>query len=726
MEIMSNNSVKLNNKQEEAVLHYGSPLLILAGAGSGKTFVITSKIHHYITEKNIDPSSVLAITFTNKASKEMKERISKRLPDLSPANSPYIGTFHAFCSDVLRRHFNQLGGSNSFIIFDAYEQLKLMKQLVKSLNIDSKLYPESSVLSSIDRLKNDAIDSKTYASMTSDHRFDATVSTLYTAYQDALWKNKAVDFNDLILHTLTLFKTFPDVLSQYQERYTHLLVDEYQDTNNMQHELVRMFASKNRNITLVGDFDQNIYSWRGANIDHILNFEKEFQGSQIIKLEQNYRSTNKILEASNHLIKHNRKRLEKNLWTDNHDGHPLMSFTSQNEMEDAQYIVNEIRRLKQRGCSLNEMVVLYRINALSRNFEEALTKDQIPYRLVGGVSFFDRKEIKDIIGYLRLLHNVHDSMSFTRICNVPNRALGLTSVKRLLEQSEKHGISIYDLVRSDKLDLPSRAYKIVVQFFDMIDQLRDELSKLQTDKLGTIIKRIMELSGYEQMLKSENTLTSMDRLENLLELISYARQEEMELSEFLAKLSLTSDIDKADDQSQEAVTLMTMHTAKGLEFDFVFIPGFEEGILPHYRAKNNDSELEEERRLCYVAITRARKKVYLTHCVKRTLFGESRSQVTSRFLKEIPNHLLLHKSSDSIEQRLKESLSGGSKLNATDIGFKKQPEQAFQVGEKVSHAIWGDGFINAIEGQGGDAIIHLNFEGLEKKLIAKYAPLKRV
>ena len=710
---------QLNKQQVIAINHFGTPLMIVAGAGSGKTTVITQKMLHLIEKLGFPGDQILAITFTNKASREMSDRIKALCTGAEKI--PYISTFHAFCGDVLRRNFNKIGGSNNFVIFDSSDQKRLVKQILKEKKIDEKQVRPESILSRIERLKTHLIGYRAYKNNPQKHQFDPELAAIYEAYQLTLWHSKAVDFGDMIFWVNVLFKQCPEVLDRYQEQYKYILIDEYQDTNYAQYMLVKSLASKYQNLTVVGDFDQNIYSWRGANIKNMINFEADYTEATTILLEQNYRSTKRILQAANAVIKHNDNRKEKSLWTENNEGEKLIRFSAKNEFNEAEFITNSIKTHNKKGDALNHMVILFRMNALSRVIEDQLTKASLPYRVVGGTKFFDRKEIKDLIAYLRIVHNPHDNFAFQRIANVPARDIGKLTIDRLVAWSDQKKRSIYNLVKSnEEMPVSIRAKSAVQSFFSKLDQIHCIYDSLKTDKIAQLCEAVLEVSEYNKMLLNENSLKGQERYENLMEFKSLAREEEMDLGEFLNKMALNTDLDQHK-IAEDAVTLMTLHNAKGLEYKHVYICALEEGVLPHYRSLNEKDELEEERRLCYVGITRGKQYVTLSSCDQRTMFGNMKIQKPSRFFDEIPNELLQQKGMTfdrGFVPSIKEEIHKDYTVKNTGEGF--------QVGDQVQHAAWGVGTIATKIGNGPEAILTVMFQGQVKKLMAKYAPIQKI
>ncbi len=644
----------LNKEQKEAVLHNEGPLLILAGAGSGKTRVLTHRIAYLISEHGVPPYCILAITFTNKAAREMRERIDGLIGDLS--NDMWVGTFHSICIRILRRDIEKLGYDRSFVIYDTQDQQVVIKECLKELNINDKNFPPKSVLEAISKQKNELIDAARFEKLfASDFRL-GKISKLYSLYEKKLKNNNALDFDDIIMNAIKLFEQYPEVLNFYQRKFRYIMVDEYQDTNTAQYMLVRKLSEAHGNLCVVGDDDQGIYSWRGANIRNILDFEKDFKGCRTVKLEQNYRSTQIILDAANNVITNNTGRKRKKLWTDNKGGNKIVMCENENEHEEALYTAREIQRLTtDEDRKYKDFAVLYRINAQSRVLEEMLMREGIPYKIVGGQKFYDRKEIKDIIAYLRLIQNPADNVSLKRVINVPKRGIGDTTVDTSENLALESGVSIFSVIsNADEIPALKRAAQKLSNFSSMIMKLRTMKENMGISEL---LEMVVDDTGIMREYEIENTVEAQSRMENIKELRSVAMEfekqsEDTSLEEFLAHISLVSDLDNLEEE-QDYVVLMTMHSAKGLEFPVVFIPGMEEGVFPGYRAITEGPEqLEEERRLCYVGITRAREKLYLSNARFRTLFGNSSYNKPSRFLSEIPEELVDYpfKSSDSFSQ----------------------------------------------------------------------------
>ena len=630
----------LNDKQKEAVLAIEGPCLVIAGAGSGKTKVLTHKIAYLMMEKYVKPWNILAITFTNKAANEMKDRVEKLVGEA--AKDMWIGTFHSICVRILRKYIDRLGFDHSFLIFDTSDQRTLIKECMKTLKIDDKMFTDRSVLSEISNGKNEMLTPKAYQTKyTGDYRKEV-IGRIYELYQHRLKENNAIDFDDIINYTIKILTENEDALEYYTNKFQYILVDEYQDTNKAQFTLVTILASKYGNITVVGDNDQGIYSFRGADITNILNFEKDFPGTKIIKLEQNYRCTGNILKAANAVIKHNENKYEKKLWTENDEGNLPIIHKSDDEYDEGRYIVEEINHLRREEYfKFSDFVVLYRMNSQSRAIEEILRREGVPYKIVGGLKFYERKEIKDIISYLRLIYNFSDNISLKRVINEPKRGIGKTSIDNIQEISEQTGLSMFDIIKhADEYGL-NRVKSNGAEFIETIEYLRGKLDELSVSEL---IKETLNKTGYVKALELENTTEAETRIQNLEEFLTVAiefEEEEAEntLGDFLEGITLSSDIDGMED-TDDSVTLMTLHSAKGLEFPVVFLVGMEEGIFPGNKSIGEPKELEEERRLFYVGITRAKQYLYLTCARKRTIFGSTSYNSISRFINEIPSDLL--------------------------------------------------------------------------------------
>ena len=661
----------LNEFQKEAVLYNDGPLLILAGAGSGKTRVLTTKIAYLIEDRNVHPYNILAITFTNKAAKEMKERIDGLIGER--ARGIQVSTFHSFGLKILRENCEALGYDHNFVIMDSDDSLTVVKKILKELDYDPKIYNPRAIRNKISSCKNEMmmpIEYERYAVS----EYEKVVLKVYEKYEDKLHRNNSVDFDDLLILPIILFKKNTEILEKYQDRFKYILIDEYQDTNEAQYILSKMIGAKYRNICCVGDNDQSIYSFRGANYKNILNFEKDYKDAKTILLEENYRSTKNILNAANCVIKNNKSRKEKNLWTSNDDGEKIKYYRAYNERDEAQYVIRKIKELSVRNTNYQDIAILYRTNAQSRILEEEMLKENIPYRVVGSFYFYSRKEIKDLIAYLRLIHNTKDNVSLTRVINTPKRGIGLKSIENLTRIADSQNISMYDAISTGK----------ELAFKEIIERLR-ELSNELT--LTELIDKVLDATGMKKELESENTLESEVRLENLEEFKSITKSfEEREglisLEDFLLEISLISDVEEYKDDLNR-VSLMTVHSVKGLEFDHVFVVGMEEGIFPHMNSLMENSELEEERRLCYVAITRAKKCLHIVNTRRRTLFGKDQINPPSRFIGEIDNNLL----ETNVKQE--ELETSKEKLNEKEV-FRDE-DVDYQVGDYVYHETFGSG-----------------------------------
>ncbi|WP_422119947.1 DNA helicase PcrA, partial [Latilactobacillus curvatus] len=624
----------MNDKQAEAVLTTEGPLLIMAGAGSGKTRVLTHRVAYLIEEKHVLPWRVLAITFTNKAAREMRERVGNLLGE--GAQDVWVSTFHALCVRILRREIEQIGYNRAFTIADPSEQLTLMRHVCRDLNIDTKKFEPKAILGTISNAKNELQTPSDYAGL-ANGPFEKIVAQCYTEYQKRLQQNQALDFDDLIMQTIRLFKENKPTLEHYQEKFQYIHVDEYQDTNEAQYTLVNMLADKYKNLCVVGDADQSIYGWRGANMDNIMNFEHDYPDAKSVMLEQNYRSTKTILEAANGVINNNQYRKPKELWTENNEGQPITYYRGQSERDEALFVITKIQEEMQKNQrKFGDFAVLYRTNAQSRSIEEAFVKANMPYKMVGGHKFYDRKEIKDILAYLRLVVNASDSMSFERVVNSPKRGIGPGTLEKLTQFADDHQWSLLEAAQNAELStIPGKSRKTLIDFGNVIGDLAKMREFLNVTELT---EQLLDKTGYKKALEVENTLEAQSRLENIEELLSVTKQfdEHYEPEEddsdlfvdFLAELSLVSDLDSVEEEASE-VTMMTLHAAKGLEFPVVFLMGMEEGIFPLSRALLEEDELEEERRLAYVGITRAESKLYLTNAYSRMLYGRQQSNQAS-------------------------------------------------------------------------------------------------
>ena len=769
----------LNDKQYEAVVNTDGPCLVIAGAGSGKTKVLTHKIAYLIGEKGVKPWNILAITFTNKAANEMKERIANIVGD--DAKDIWMGTFHSICVRILRKFIDRIGFDSSFIIFDTSDQKTLVKGCLKDLAIDDKMFNDRAVLSEISNAKNEMLEPDQYAVRANGDFRKEKIATVYELYQKRLKENNAVDFDDIINYAIKILEENPDILEYYSNKFKYVLVDEYQDTNKSQFTLVTMLASRNGNITVVGDNDQGIYSFRGADISNILNFERDFPGTKIIKLEQNYRCTGNILKAANAVIKNNEVKYKKELWTQNEEGNLPKVYQADNEYDEATYIVEQIEHLKREEYyKYSDFAVLYRMNTQSRAIEDILRRENIPYKIVGGLKFYERKEIKDTIAYLRLIQNGNDNLSLKRIINEPKRGIGKTSLDKVEQIAEASGTSMYEVIKkADEFGL-NRVFLNSRDFVNVIEELKSKKDELSVSEL---IKLTLKKTGYTKALEAENTIEAENRIANLDELLTVAIEFEEEfaensLSEFLEGITLSSDLDNMEEQ-EDSVTLMTLHSAKGLEFPVVFLVGMEEGIFPGYQSMMDPQELEEERRLCYVGITRAKENLFLTCSKQRTVFGSTSYNPVSRFLNEIPEELLegyqeaFGEPDNNKNQMFKDSnytWTYGSRDNKNNNGNsaiktykinEKEPAMAtsnknsgfafrtaesflnslgkkstmntnkqvdlskYEAGVRVFHKKFGEGTINMVEPEGEDLKVDINFDKAgHKRLMAKYANLE--
>ncbi len=661
----------LNDKQKEAVLYNDGPLLIIAGAGAGKTKTLTTKIAYLIEEENVHPYNILAITFTNKAAKEMKDRLYGLIGDL--AKKLQVSTFHSFGLKLLRENYSILGYDSNFVIMDSDDSLTVVKKIIKDLGYDPKIYNPRAIRNKISSCKNEMMTPKIYERYAISD-YEKVVHQVYEKYEEKLQQNNSVDFDDLLLLPIELFRKYENILRKYQELYQYILIDEYQDTNEAQYILTKMLSERYRRITCVGDDSQSIYSFRGANYKNILNFEKDYKDAKTILLEENYRSTSTILDAANQVIKNNKQRKDKNLWTSRGSGEKIKYYRAYNERDEAQYVIRKVKELVNRGVEYQDIAVLYRTNAQSRVLEEEMLKENLPYRVIGSFYFYSRKEIKDLIAYLRLIHNSKDNVSLLRVINTPKRGIGLKTIENLTRKADEEGISIYDAISTGK----------ELEFKNIIEKLKAISNELT---LTELIDKVLDASGMRSELESEKTLEAEVRLENLEEFKSITKSfEEREglvsLEEFLLEISLISDVEEYKDDPNR-ISLMTIHSVKGLEFNYVFVVGLEEGIFPHMNSLMESSELEEERRLCYVAITRAKDVLHLVNARHRTLFGKEQINPVSRFIGEI--------NKDLIETNVKEELEKQQteKINTEDM-FREE-EVDYQVGDYVYHETFGTG-----------------------------------
>lgn len=724
----------LNERQKEAVKLTEGPVLIMAGAGSGKTRVLTHRIAYLLAEKQVAPWNILAITFTNKAAREMKERIEGLLGP--GAEDIWIATFHSMCVRILRRDIDRIGINRNFSILDSSDQLSVIKSILKERNIDPKKYGPRAILGSISSAKNELIKPEEYAK-TAGGAWEQIVSDVYTDYQKKLLKNQSLDFDDLIMSTIQLFQRVPEVLEYYQRKFQYIHVDEYQDTNRAQYMLVKMLAARFQNLCVVGDSDQSIYRWRGADIANILSFEKDYPNANVILLEQNYRSTKRILQAANEVIKNNVNRKPKNLWTENPEGQKITYYRAESETGEAQFVAGKIQELVQSGKrKYSDIAILYRTNAQSRVMEEVLLKSNIDYTIVGGIKFYDRKEIKDILAYLRVVANPDDDISLERIINVPKRGVGATSVQRIQEYATEHGLSMFQAIEEiEQIGVSARVVNALTSFRDMIrnfNAMQDYLSVTE------LTEELLEKTGYREMLESEKTLEAQSRLENIDEFLSVTQSfekqsEDKSLVAFLTDLALIADIDQLDNEEEttkDAVVLMTLHSAKGLEFPVVFLIGMEEGVFPHSRSLMEEAEMEEERRLAYVGITRAEEELYITNAEMRTLFGRTNMNPESRFIDEIPDDLIENvsvqkKNTRTFARRTTPNIRPSSKPTLTKTGGDAVD---WAVGDKAEHKKWGIGTVVSVKGSGEDKELDIAFPspvGI-KRLLAKFAPIEKV
>ena len=637
----------LNDKQYEAVINTEGPSLVIAGAGSGKTKVLTHKIAYLINEKDVKPWNILAITFTNQSAYERKQRIAG-LKRTQKTIDIWIGTFHSICVRILRKFIDRIGFESSFVIFDSSDQKSLVKQCLKELNINDKLFTDKGVLSEISNAKNEMLTPTQYALKANGEYRKETISKIYALYQTKLKQNNGLDFDDIINYTIQVLSENPDILEYYSEKFKYVLVDEYQDTNKAQFTLITLLSARYGNITVVGDNDQGIYSFRGADISNILNFEKDFPGTKIIKLEQNYRSTKPILDAANAVIKHNPKKYEKNLWTEKKDGHKPQLYVAKNEYDEADFIVEQIEHLRREEYyKYSDFTILYRTNAQSRAIEDILRRENIAYKIIGGLKFYERKEIKDTISYLRLIQNPSDNLSLQRIINEPKRGIGKTSLEKVEEIANANGISMYEVIKRAEMFGLNKVYLNSREFVNTIEELHAKKDEMTISEL---IKETLNKTGYTKALELENTAQAEARIENIEEFLTVAIEFEEQFAEntlanFLESITLASDIDGME-ETDDSVTLMTLHSAKGLEFPVVFLVGMEEGLFPSYRSIGEEKELEEERRLAYVGITRAREYLYLSCAKQRTIFGSTTCNRMSRFVQEIPDELIEKEGAD--------------------------------------------------------------------------------
>ncbi|OIR60773.1 ATP-dependent DNA helicase PcrA [Bacillus sp. FMQ74] len=727
----------LNPVQQEAVKTTDGPLLLMAGAGSGKTRVLTHRIAYLMAEKHVAPWNILAITFTNKAAREMKERVESILGP--GADDIWISTFHSMCVRILRRDIDRIGINRNFSILDTADQLSVIKGILKERNLDPKKFDPRSILGTISSAKNELTEPEEFSKVAGGY-YDQVVSDVYADYQKKLLKNQSLDFDDLIMTTIKLFDRVPEVLEFYQRKFQYIHVDEYQDTNRAQYMLVKQLAERFQNLCVVGDSDQSIYRWRGADITNILSFEKDYPNASVILLEQNYRSTKRILRAANEVIKNNSNRKPKNLWTENDEGIKISYYRGDNEFGEGQFVAGKIHQLHSSGKrKLSDIAILYRTNAQSRVIEETLLKAGLNYNIVGGTKFYDRKEIKDILAYLRLVSNPDDDISFTRIVNVPKRGVGATSLEKIASYAAINGLSFYQAIQQvDFIGVSAKAANALDSFRQMIENLTNMQDYLSITELT---EEILDKTEYREMLKAEKSIEAQSRLENIDEFLSVTKNfeqksEDKTLVAFLTDLALIADIDQLDQQEEEsggkdAITLMTLHAAKGLEFPVVFLMGLEEGVFPHSRSLMEEAEMEEERRLAYVGITRAEQELYLTNAKMRTLFGRTNMNPESRFIAEIPDDLL-----ENLNEKKETRAPSARKMQPRRGPVSRPVSYAsktggdtlnWAVGDKAGHKKWGTGTVVSVKGEGEGTELDIAFPSPVgvKRLLAAFAPIEK-
>jgi DNA helicase-2/ATP-dependent DNA helicase PcrA len=717
----------LNPTQREAVAATEGPVLVVAGAGSGKTRVLTFRIAHLVRDLGVSPYEILAITFTNKAAGEMKERVGALVGPV--ANAMWVSTFHSACVRILRQEIHRLGYRSSFSIYDDADSVRLLTMVIKDLDLDSKRFPPRQMKAAISKAKNELIDYETFAAQDSGF-FHEKVSDIYRLYQQRLVEASAVDFDDILTLTVEILQAFPEVLERWQNRFQYVLVDEYQDTNRAQYMLVKMLAAKHRNVCVVGDSDQSIYAFRGADMRNIMEFEKDYPDTRVILLEQNYRSSQTILDAANAVISNNASRQPKRLWTDAGSGESIVVFEAEDEHEEAAYIAEEIARLRDTGIDLNDVAVFYRTNAQSRVIEELFVRFGVTYQVVGGLKYYDRKEVKDALAYLRVIVNPDDQVAIKRIINTPKRAIGDTSVAHVDRFAESAGVTFMEALRRvDEIDaLTVRAQNAIAEFVAVMGLM----SGKATAGPEAALESALNDTGYFDMIRAERTIEAMGREENLKELLAASAEFEEtgpasmgpdewnqldgvgKLQMFLESISLVADLDSVEDT--DVVTLMTLHNAKGLEYPAVFLTGLEDGVFPHMRSLGDPKELEEERRLCYVGITRAEQRLYLTRAWSRNMWGQNNYNGPSRFLSEIPENLT-SKAKRVRRSRTMESRTPTSTVSDADVS----------IGDRVRHSHWGEGVVREIVGMGdrAEAVVAFSDHG-SKRLLLAWAPLERI
>lgn len=727
----------LNKEQALAVQTTDGPMLILAGAGSGKTKVLTCRVAHLL-QQGVAPYRILAITFTNKAAAEMRERVDRMAGEA--AKDVWLFTFHAFCARLLRRDIDKLEGyGNNFAIYDTSDAQNVVKQVLKEMNLDEKRFQPAGLCARISSAKNQLLSPLDYAKAANDF-YEEKAAQIYASYQEKLRQNNALDFDDLLLLTVQLLQENAEVREKYQDKFQYIMVDEYQDTNHVQYLLTKLLAGRHRNICVVGDADQSIYGWRGADIQNILDFEKDYPDAKLIKLEQNYRSTQVILDAANAVIENNTGRKPKNLWTDNGTGREITYFQAMDERDEARFVIEQLQRLQQEeNMRLGDMAVLYRTNTQSRVFEEMLIKSGISYNMVGGMKFYERKEIKDILAYLRVIFNPNDSLSLLRIINVPRRGIGDATLGRLQAYATENGLHLFEVL-SNAAAVPGLNSRFVGKLDELSGIIFELMGEAEEVPVKQLIEDVMQKTGYLEELQLSKNVQDQSRVDNLMELLSVAEDfakggEENTLENFLANVALVSDIDDAE-LGEDAVTLMTLHSAKGLEFPVVFLAGMEEGIFPHARTLMDEDEIEEERRLCYVGITRAEKYLFMSNARMRTIYGHTVSYPPSRFLQEVPRGLL-HIYKRPVMQRQTQREERRSDRHSTASWFL-QPKSSFipqesssgssfTAGDKVSHSKWGTGTVVSVKNTEDGQEVKVAFAGAGiRSLLTKYAVLKKL
>ena len=728
---------RLNDKQIEAVKATEGPVLILAGAGSGKTTVLVNRIAYMLEHERISPYNILAITFTNKAANEMKTRVEKLIGN--NADGMWISTFHSCCVKILRSCIDYIGFSGNFVIYDTDDSKTVLKDCLKELNMDEKVFSPRSVAAQLSKAKDELVSWQEYKNINENNYRLSKIAAVYELYQEKLKKNNALDFDDIIFFTVKIFKEHEDVLEKYRERFKYIMVDEYQDTSTAQYVLISLLAKENRNICVVGDDDQSIYKFRGANIRNILDFEKEFDDAKVIKLEQNYRSSQSILNAANSVIKNNLTRKAKSLWTSNEKGEKIKIFTGNNERDEASFVAKEINKLVDQGAKYSDFAILYRTNAQSRVIEDEFIKNVVPYRVLSGLRFYDRKEIKDIIAYLRVILNPDDDVSLLRIINEPKRGIGKTTTDKAVFLGNYHNKSIFKIIsQPDKYPDIIKASSKLIDFCNMIIDLRNKKDSISIVKL---IEKVLDVTGYISALELENTVESQTRIENIKEFISVAaefekNEEDTSFESFLENISLVSSIDFYEEE-QDFVVMMTIHSAKGLEFENVFIIGLEEGLFPSLKGiseQQDKEDLEEERRLCYVAITRAKKKLYISNASARTIYGKTVYQRPSRFIKEIESNT----KTDNVKSKqvfMGSFINRTADMTKTAIGIKPvvKPAQQntefatdFNPGDIVYHKKFGRGMVINAKKYGRDTLVEIAFDTVgTKQLMANFAKLMK-